>query len=728
MPLSFQTIKPAIAGALTWVLVFALLFTPLSAAQQPADRGRQDQPEVLRVFTELVQTDVMVFDQQGKFVTDLKRDDFELKIDGKLRPVEFFERVTSGSRNEESQLAAARGATGNRGPAASGGAVPLDRGRPIFFYIDDLHLSLTGVKQTKSLLTKFVNEKMGQNDEAVISSASGQIGFLQQLTDNKAVLRAAVERLQYRNPTVRDSERPTMTEFHALRIDDRDQDITNYFVEAMLKDNPGMTAEMALSLVNSRARSILDYSSRITTDSLSGLESLVKSAKDLPGRKLVFFLSDGFYLDRRNSDVDSRLQRITSAAAKSGVVIYSIDSKGLVSGMQDASTSGTIDLSGRFQAATMGEVTASQDGLNALARDTGGKAFFNSNALDPAVEKALQETATYYLLAWKPDPEAKATSKFRRIEVKVPARRGLTVMVRRGFFDIDPAPEANKKDNPKTPPVEAPAASALANVMRNTFPQREIPVTLSLSYLSLPEKGLVLSAQMHVPRAFFSFAPVNGKDTAVIEVAGALYNVKGQRGAEFKDEVVVNRNPDPRAGQDLAYGQPIFLGPGLYQMRVVARDKNSGRIGSSHEWIEIPDLSKGQLALSSLLLGIRSGTAAVREVKNEDALLSVGLSIDHRFSNTDFLRFMVYVYNAAKSTDAKPDVALQVQIVRDDQPVVTTPLKKITIDPTTDLGRVPYAAEVSLADLPSGLYNLKITAVDRVTKSSATQETRFEIQ
>ncbi len=729
MPASFQTIGRGTAGALVCTLICAGLFAPTTNAQQPAERGRQGQPEVLRVYTELVQTDVMVFDQQGKFVTDLKREDFELKIDGKLRPVEFFERVIAGSPNEERQLAAARGAAGNETGTGPAGAVPLDRGRPIFFYIDDLHLSLSGVNLTKKLLTKFIDEKMGQNDEAAISSASGQIGFLQQLTDNKTVLRTALERLRFRSPSIRDMERPTMTEFHALLIEDSDTDISNYFVEALLKDNPGMTPEIALSLVKGRARSLLAQSGTVTSNSLAGLESLVKSAKDLPGRKLVFFISEGFLIDRRNSDVDFRLQRITSAAAKSGVVIYSIDARGLVSGLQDASTSGNIDLSGRLQAASMSEVTSSQDGMNALARDTGGKAFFNSNSLEPAVERALSETATYYLLAWKPDQEAKGTSKFRRIEVKVPAKRGLTVLVRRGFFDVEPVPEANKKDNPKKPPIQAPPATALAKVIGTPFPQREIPISLHLNYLNLPDRGLVLSALMHVPRAFFTFTPVNGKDTAVIEVAGSLFNAKGQRGAQFKDEVTVTANSDSKDGQDLAYGQPIFLAPGLYHVRVAARDKNSGRVGSAHGWIEVPDLAKGQLALSSLLLGIRSGSSAIREVKDENSLLSVSLSIDRRFSNTDYLRFLVYVYNATKAaTDGKPDIAIQVQVVRDEQPVVTTPLKKITIDSTTDLGRVPYAAEVNLAGLPSGLYYIKITAVDRVTKSSASQQTRFEIQ
>jgi hypothetical protein len=90
---------------------------------------------------------------------------------------------------------------------------------------------------------------------------------------------------------------------------------------------------------------------------------------------------------------------------------------------------------------------------------------------------------------------------------------------------------------------------------------------------------------------------------------------------------------------------------------------------------------------------------------------------------------VVFVYNAARAAaDSKPDLAIQVQIVRDAQPVVTTPLKKISTEDAADLGRISYAAETSLAGLPAGRYLLKVSVVDRVAKRSASQQTRFNIE
>ena len=169
----------------------------------------------------------------------------------------------------------------------------------------------------------------------------------------------------------------------------------------------------------------------------------------------------------------------------------------------------------------------------------------------------------------------------------------------------------------------------------------------------------------------------------------------------------------------------MYVKPGLYQVRVGVRDETTGRSGTAHGWIEIPDLSPGQLALSSLMLGSRTPAAETTNASAISDTQPVALSVNHNFSPDGYLRFLVLVYNAALAADSKPDVAVQVQIVRDEQPVTTTALKKISVDGITDLTKIPYASEVSLSGLPSGRYLLQVTVVDRVSKKSASQPSRF---
>src|ERR1041385_1454491 len=169
----------------------SLLLIALVCADAPAQTTQKPQDDVVRVYTELVQTDVMVFDKSGKFVNGLTPENFELRVDGKPRPIQAFEQIVAGS-NEESQLAAARGAT----TVNLKRPVPLDRGRIVFFYIDDLHMDLSGVVAAKKVITTFIEKEMGQNDQAAIASATGQIGFLQQLTNDQMVLRTALDRVR----------------------------------------------------------------------------------------------------------------------------------------------------------------------------------------------------------------------------------------------------------------------------------------------------------------------------------------------------------------------------------------------------------------------------------------------------------------------------------------------------------------------------------------------------
>ncbi len=723
----------ALACLATALLLCLLVDSPVGHGQT---NGRvQDQSDVLRVYTEIVQTDVMVFDKQGRFVDGLKSSDFELRIDGAPKQVEFFEKVTAGSINEEMQIAAARGSARAQSPSTKAPA-PLDRGRPIFFYVDDLHLDLPAWQATQKLIKHFIDNEMRQNDEAAIASASGQIGFLQQMTDNKAVLRMALERLKVRPYSVRDFERPTMTEYQALLLTNYDYELTNFFIEATIRLNPGMTRDTAASLVDVRARALAKESGAVATNTLIGLEALIKSANALPGRKLIFFISGGFLLDDRNSDSRNRLLRVTSAAARSGVVIYSMDARGLVATLGDISAQTEFDVSGTLQRANSGELHASQDGLSALAADTGGKAVFNTNSLEPGLGRALKETSTYYLLAWKPDQKSQQ-SKFRRIEVKVVGRPDLTVQVRRGFFDREPeaakTAKSEKSGNEKKAAevLKSPEAELRKEILA-PYPARDIPVALNLTYLNNAPKGVMLSTALEVANEFFSFVPANEKYNALVTVAGSVFDDKGNVGAGFSNRVTI-QSPSLESikdGGDLTYGYPVYIKPGLYQVRVGVRDERTGRSGTAHGWIEIPDLFVGQLALSSLMLGSRKATP---ETTNASAISDtlpnpVALSIDHRFSPDGFLRFMVLVYNAALApTDSRPDIAVQVQIVRDEQPVTTTALKKISVEGISDLTKIPYAAEVSLNGLPAGRYLLQVSVVDRISKKSASQQTRFEI-
>ena len=721
------------AVALISLLVWANALAQTQTQSQPQTPPQKSQDEVVRVYTELVQTDVMVFDRQGRFVDNLTKENFELRIDGKPREILAFEKISAGS-NEESQLAAARGTN----TVNLKRPVPLDRGRIVFFYLDDFHMDLPSIAAARKVINTFIDKQMGQNDQVAIASATGQIGFLQQLTNDRMVLSRALERVSPNNYSVRDFERPPMSEYEAVLIDRQDP-IINFFISETIRQNPGMTRETAASIVRGRAQAMLTQAARFNYNTLSGLASLVKSARNLPGRKVVFFLSGGFLIEGRRGTEVNQLRDITNAAAKSGVVIYSMDTRGLVATLHGASAELGVDLTGQLERAEHGELLATQDPLNALAVDTGGKAIFNTNDLTQGLAPAMKETSTYYLLAWKPDAESQKEKRFRNLEVKLVNRSDLTVRVRKGFFDLDPSPPAPVASDKKTDPAERmkTAASKLREAISAAYPERSLPILLSADYYDVAGKGPTVSTAIQIPGEFLSFSQQpDGKVQAIVDLSGVYYDEKGTLKTSFMERLVTTA-PSLEAAKnyrsDITFNYPAVLPAGLHQVRVAARDDKSGRVGSAHAWIDIPDLARKRFAMSSLLLGERTQpTVNVSDsetnVSDSETIAPVALSASHRFRRDSTLRFLLFAYNATFSpADHKPDLAVQVQVIRDDQPVLTTSLRKIATDGILDLARIPYAAEIPLNTLLPGRYLLQIAVIDRVAKQSTMRQTHFDV-
>ncbi len=673
-----------------------------------------------------------VVDKAGKYIDSLPREQFVLTVDGKPQPITFFERVTAGSFNEEAQLAAARGIA-RVSPSKEAGAVrPLDRGRNLFFFVDDLHLAPDSVARTRKTLRRFISDELGQNDQAVIVSTSGLTGFLGQLTNNKSVLRAAVERLSYRNTSTGDSERPPMSEYQALAVDRSDRDALGYFIDAILRDIPNIKPAQAEGMVRERATQRLQQASHITTNTLASLESMVRSMSKLPGRKLGFFISDGFFLDIRTSNINDRLRLITDRAARSSVVIYTMDARGLSIGLPDAENPGGFDPTGRLTRVDSGELSASQEALYTLAADTGGRALVNTNALDKALTKTLKETSVYYLLAWQPE-QSNGRAKFRTIKVSIKDRPDLTVLSRRGFFSSPPpdVPVSKRnKNKSKSKPTDADKSpdGELRAALGSFNPLTELPTAMFLGYTNESNTGTVMSAIIQIG-AGNPGAPTNEAASKMItDVLCVVFDAEGKPISSKRDQITATfAKAAETSPQPIVFTRQFMLTSGLYQVRVAARDNQTGHTGSASEWIEIPKLAQGELALSSVFIGGRIIKEA-NDTSTSSAPEQVIVNADHHFARTSQLRLLTFVYNATRTADKPPDIGLQVQIFRDDQPIVTAPVTKVATDGITDLTRLPYSAEIALGKMSAGQYALQVTVIDRTAKTSASQRVNFVIE
>jgi VWFA-related protein len=680
-----------------------------------------DEPEdVIRVRTDLVQTTVTVTDKRGAFIDNLRAEDFELRIDGKPSSVLFFDRVVNGK-----PLAS------NAGRSVSARAMSAaDTSRTVFFFVDDLHLSAESILRTRKMLSNYIEKQMGETDQVVIVSATGQLGFLEQLSSEKEVLRTAVDRLRFRAREIVDLERPRMSIFQAQAIEQNNPEVKGYFESILLKDqlaaqmrtNPASAQLAAETQVRARADRLVRDSDNSAMQTLRGLSSAVRSSSGIPGRKLFVFVSDGFLVNNQNTFIRDRLQQITDAAVRGGAVVYTIQASGLNTSFPDAS-SDVIMVQGTDTGRVYGEDVAVQDPLTELAADTGGKAILNANDLNPGVQRALKESNDYYLLAWRPETPENGSKGFHRIEVAVKGRPELSVLLQRGFFSGEPpvAPAPAKTQKPKTP--ETTLVDDLAEAIKGRVQKGSLQTHLLAHYLDVANHGARLSVLVKVEGA--NESKQNGK-AGTIDVAGVVYDDSGKVVGSFLENLRPEANTEGQV-QNATYFNQFDVKPGLYQVRIAARD-SKGLTSMSTQWLTIPDLTARHLTLSSLLIGERDINGS--NTKETDSQIQKALlKIDKRFTQNSRMRVLTYIYNAASDpSNQSPRLNARIDLFSGNNLVVSTPALVVDTSDITDPARIPYAGELNLASLVRGNYRIRVTVIDLAAKAYASQEASFEVE
>jgi VWFA-related protein len=750
----------------TLAVAFSILLfvSTISGQQQTSQPPSSQSDDVIRINTQLVQTDVMVFDRQGRFVEGLRPEQFELSLDGKPQSVSFFERVAAGSLAEAAQLAAARGGAKAAGKAVSNepseqpanNNVDEARGRLIFFFLDDVHLSGESLMRARKALLNYVDNRMSPLDQVAVISTSGQIGFLQQLTDNRTVLHTAINRLNYKMNPEAYTGKTRISEFLASQVEDyANRELFAYLMESVKMeqqmgaglrkaDHRLASTYSAAPMLRNRIRQVNTQGRMTTADTFEALQGLISSTSQLPGRKVVFFLSDGFIVNERKAGAMEALHRVTKEAARAGVVVYTMDLRGTVFGLGsgvDASTNDYVDLTGRKAGLLFGEISATQEPLKVIADETGGRAILNSNSIDDGIQQAINETSRYYLLAWRPDGEAERDGKIR-LKVSIKDRPELRVRLRSNFYEPPAKVAGNKtnktseasKPNETSSSGPAPAASSrqsaeaeLLSALGSLYPHKQLPLSVSAGYVNTPASGM-LRISMQIERNAFNFDPNNTGQKAEVDVIGTAIDDRGII-KTFKQVVTVT--PDLLAQKQnipVLWNQQLPLPPGLYQVRVAVRERASGRTGSAQQWVEVPDLSGGNFRLSTLFLGERKSVESIAS-KNATAPQAIMVDVDHHFPRTSVLRYQTYVYNAARTAAASaPDVWIQTQVLQGARQIVSTPSTRVPTEGSPDASRLPYWAEIGLEQLPAGRYVLQVTATDRTAKTSVTQSINFVVE
>lgn len=437
-------------------LVLLASLVAVAAAQQ----GEQ-QPPTFKSGVQLVEVDVRVFDRDGRFVTDLTRDDFELLENGTAQKIDAMYLVGAASSEraatpdtpspEPGMPAAAPGAkAGAPGPASP---------QTWIFFFDLNHLTPGGgFDRARKAVEDFIRDRFKDGDLAGILAGDKMIN--NRLTSIRQELLDAVKQVKPRSESrtrfielTREWPR-LLNEEEAIRIARNEREWIARAVGRACADDIQQcpTAESAVMQKGQRFRTDIHQASMVT---MSSLNALASGLARIPGPKTVVFLSDGFVVQ----DIETTLRSVVGQTARAGARVYALD----VRGLDRAGQRNLIDqeqAEDSFGPAVKSDSLA--DGPNSVAVDTGGLMIRNENNIGRALGQIADDAGRYYVLAYQP-ANANFDGKYRPIQVRV-KRDGLRVRARRGYLALPPS--RLLRPQPITTPEQkdpAPAAEAVAS-------------------------------------------------------------------------------------------------------------------------------------------------------------------------------------------------------------------------------------------------------------------------
>jgi len=696
-------------------IIFASNITAVSAVFGGQTQTKPpDQTEAVRLRTELVQVQVVVTDKQGRVIGELRKEDFELLEQGRPQEVSFFSEERVGAppprpavSNTDQVAERTAGATGS-----------ATQSRSIVLFFDTLHLSGPSLVRARLSVNQFVDEQVTDQDTVVVAASSGVFGIFQNPGRNRVAIHRLIERINEFDA----SGQSNFTPYLAAMVKQGDRAALAVAIQVLASEEGAIAA--VPEIVRMKATEVLEIASYKRQSALGVLSAVAERIMGMQGQRLLILMSDGFTMRNTYGAPDSGdVQSTISKAVRSGVIIYSIDVKGLeVDAEFDASrptANGGSTMTGRLSSYMSASARDRQDAINALAQDTGGKAFFNTNDLNAVLRKAIDLNRAYYSLAYYP-PADNGSKDFRRIAVRVKSHPEYNVRAQKGYFATD-LRKAEEKERAQPP------QQRLLTAIAKPLPVADITVSATADYLEVGTDAEQISLQAQIDGASLTYAEPGEKSLIELEFATVVYDRTGKpintitetiRGALSTAEAEAAK----RTG--FHYSKRIAVKPGLYNIRVGVRELSTDRIGTASTWIETPSLSGGKLTLSSILLTKDSEAAKPRESSGSlVAAAPVGITY---YKPGSPLLYYVMIYNSRSPSGSgltmQWDISQAGKVIykAEPQPIASRVIGR-------DKKGIEIGGQLKLP-LQPGLYELRISIADSKSKQATQRAATFAIE
>ena len=674
---------------------------PASLTEESIVKSDLIAPYKLSLSVNEVRLDVVVVDKKGRPITDLSAADFEISQDGQPQTT-----VSGVYINNQAAPAAQQAAPGKNAlklPLLPGKTLKEeDVSRTILFIVDNLSMLFEDLHYAKMSIKNFTEKQMQQGDMVAVMRTGYGTSALDFFSSDKRQIIARTESIPVQG---------------LIDYDPRDPHIDP------MRPCHGAYAQMV-------------YDNQITALSYS-----IRALKDMPGRKILFLLTScpalpdmlmpdtnhampsagSGFLDLYGKYYDNGFNRMADEALRAGVVIHSLDTKGL-----EYYEPGSM----RYREAQ----SEKRGSLNPMPAKTGGTYIANANFfLDGIGKDADNMIAGYYLISYEPPPSTFNLSRknvYHRVKVKV-KRKGATVYTRDGFYgrledEMDSA---------------APQVHPLQNAIFSPFRYADLSVNMAAGYVKDAKAGYLVRSWIHLdPKEVTITETENGGARIDLETVCLTSDIDGYVQDFVHNKYTLNIEPEKKS-ENIAWIKkhgirfslllPIKK-PGSYTVRIAVRDMVSDKVGSAYQSMEIPDLKKKGLALSNVFMitsadDLRWMTADVMAETSIGVFSLMFQEEDVRspalraYTTGDRLQTLAILYNADEKAIARSEIEMQSVMYKDGREFLRGQTVPIKLENAVNADGIPLLQRLTLgSDLTPGDYILQLLTID--TKNSKKKE------
>jgi len=586
---------------------------PLAAGQAP----QIPSPSRISVTTELVLVNVVARDKKGNLIGDLKKEDFTVLEDGKKQTISTFdfENVDDGLAARPAEATVSGSPPGGsllRAPKKGPALLDARDRRLMLFFFDFSAMDPEQIDRAVDAAKSFVSTKMQPADLVALVSLATNLHVDLDFTGNKEKLLSALA---------------SYTSGEGQGFDNG----TTGSAEGTAETGGSFTADDT------------DYNTFSADRKLLALESIMQALGKLSQKKSLIYFSNG--ISQSGMDNQTALRAATAAAVKANVSIYSMDLRGLEAfppggEAQSASLHGQSAYSGQAVLNDLNNNAASQETLATLSSDTGGKSFFDSNDFSGVFSQVQKDTSAYYVLGFVSNNPAK-DGRYRHLKVQV-NRADLRLDYRSGYYADRDFEHLNKADREQQ--LEDELAAQLSQV--------DVPLYAGAAYFREDNSHYYLAVSLVIPGSQIPFVTEKQKDSATIDIIGQVLEGGKFPVGRLRDtmKLAVDSTRQVRR-KNVQYNTGFVLAPGSYHLKFVVRENQTGRMGAFEMDVQIPDLRKAPLKMSSVVLSsLRTPVGGKKTGANplvRDQMETVP-NITHVFTADQHLYLQYEVYEAAK--------------------------------------------------------------------------------